>query len=212
MGYSGKGGIGKKGTGIENPITVEEKIVLGEEETLSKIRQIERECRVKNKTKPWPKGTTLITGSSILHGISESRLRRYQAKVRPFSGATVDDMYNYLPPLLKKRPDNIILHVGSNDSTFKGWEDITAELLNLRKFILAFLPNVKLFFSSPIIRTDNQAANSTLIVISKFFSKWFDNVITHDRKDSSCLSDGLHLNPKGSGRLATSYITLMKRL
>ena len=36
--------------------------------------------------------------------------------VIPFSGATIEDMYDYLKPMLRKCPDNIILHVGTNNA------------------------------------------------------------------------------------------------
>ena len=52
----------------------------------------------------WKKGTTLIVGDSVLEGIRS-------VKVRIFPGATTHDMYDYLKPLLKENPDNIILHI-----------------------------------------------------------------------------------------------------
>ena len=39
------------------------------------------------------------------------------------------------------------------------------------------------------------------------------NIIENENIDSSCLGKaGLHLNPKGSGRLVMSFISQMKRL
>ena len=37
-------------------------------------------------------------------------------KVKNFSGAAIDGKYNYVKPLLKKYPDNI-LHVRANNNT-----------------------------------------------------------------------------------------------
>ena len=37
-------------------------------------------------------------------------------KVWPFPGATINDMYDYIKPLFKKAPDNVILNVGTNDA------------------------------------------------------------------------------------------------
>ena len=74
--------------------------------------------RIINDNNLWPKDTILITGSSILNGIDENRLNsKFNVKVRAFSGAYVDDMYDYLAPLLKKKPSVIILQIGSNDAT-----------------------------------------------------------------------------------------------
>ena len=43
-------------------------------------------------------------------------------KVRSFSGAVVNDFYNYLEPLMDKKPSKLILHVGTNDATNKSAE------------------------------------------------------------------------------------------
>ena len=64
------------------------------------------------------RNTTLIVGDSMLPGIDEKRISKRDRKVnvKNFPGATIDDMYNYIKPLLKKWPDNIILHVGTNNT------------------------------------------------------------------------------------------------
>ena len=54
----------------------------------------------------------------MLSGIDEKRIsKRYRnVKVKNFLGATIDVMYDYIKPRLKKCPDNLILHVGSNNT------------------------------------------------------------------------------------------------
>ena len=37
-------------------------------------------------------------------------------KVRNFPGLAVRDMYDYVKPLLRKRPSHVLLHVGTNDA------------------------------------------------------------------------------------------------
>ena len=66
----------------------------------------------------WDKNTTLIVGDSMFSGIEERRIskRDRKVKVKNFPGATIDDMYDYIKPLLEKCPDNIILHVGTNNT------------------------------------------------------------------------------------------------
>ena len=53
---------------------------------------------------PWPKDTILIAGDSMINGINEKRISTNfkSVKVRCFSGATIDDMYFNLIPLLRK--------------------------------------------------------------------------------------------------------------
>ena len=65
----------------------------------------------------WKKGTTLIVGDSMLAGIVEKRISGNKSvKVRLFPSATTHGMYDLLKPLLKKNPENIILHVDVVDN------------------------------------------------------------------------------------------------
>ena len=86
----------------------------------------------------WPSKTTLIVGVSIISGLNEKRLSHKDnlVKIRSFPGATVDDMYHYLVPLLKKRPDNIIIHCGTNNTIRHKPEEIVDELLKLKMYKL----------------------------------------------------------------------------
>ena len=168
--------------------------------------------RVNNKVHCWPKGTTLITGSSIIMGIEESRLRKYKAQVRPFPGACIDDLYDYLQPLLKKKPTNIIVHIGSNDATFKSASQILNEITNMKAYIEHMVPGITIYLSGPVVRFDNKTANSTLRELGTLLEN-FNNIIFNDNIDSSCVGKkGLHLNPRGSGRLAINFISVMRRL
>lgn len=66
---------------------------------------------LENDTYPkWIKNTTLVVGDSILSGIEENRTscQWIKVKVKSFPGATVEDMCDYIKPLLKKCPKNII--------------------------------------------------------------------------------------------------------
>ena len=63
--------------------------------------------RVNNQVKAWPQGTVLIIGDSMIGGIEERKLKKYRAKVRTNPGACVDDIYDYIAPLLKKKPAHI---------------------------------------------------------------------------------------------------------
>ena len=136
---------------------------------------------------------------------------KYKCKVRSFPGALIDDMYDYLEPLLKKKPKNIILHVGTNDSAYKSAGKMINELKNLAIHVKEVLPDANIYISNPTIRTDNATANHRLNEVRNYV-KTMKNSIFNENIDISCLSQkGLHLNPKGAGRLAINFISLMKR-
>ena len=155
----------------------------------------------------------MIVGSSILNGIDENRLnKKRNVKVRAFPGAYIDDLYDYLLPLLKKIPSYIILHIGSNDSPHKTAKEIFNEILVLKTYIESILPAVSVFLSCPVLRLDDAQANLTLRHLG-YEMKTLRNIIVNDNLDGSCLGKkGLHLNAKGSGRLAMNFISLMQRL
>ncbi len=163
----------------------------------------------------WPRGTTLITGDSILNNIQEDRIggRNRPVKVRAFPGATIEDLYDYLTPLLKKEPTNIILHAGSNNSTSEDAQTIIDKLLLLRRHIQAIVPNTGVYLSTPVLRMDNPRAGFVLRQVSDRLMTLNINCVDNDGIDASCVGQaGLHLNGRGAGKLAINFIKHMKRL
>ena len=166
-----------------------------------------------NAVHQWPENTILITGSSILCGLDEHRMNnKFNVKVRPHPGANIRDMYDHIAPHLRKRPAYIFLHIGSNDAPCKSSNLILDEMMTLKIHIESVLPTCKVFLSCPIIRFDDAKAGLTLRLLGKKM-KTREDVIINDNIDEHCLGKrGLHLNPRGSGRLAINFLSLMKRL
>ena len=94
-----------------------------------------------NKKKEWKPNTILIAGDSTLNGIQENRMSKSGLfKVRAFPGARVNDLYNYLEPLLEKHPSKIIIQAGTNDVVDKSSKEIVDDLINLRNYLLRRIP------------------------------------------------------------------------
>ena len=61
------------------------------------------------------KPTTVIAGDSIIKDIKGWLMsRNKRVKISSFPGANTDDMKDFLTPLLRKKPDELILHIGTN--------------------------------------------------------------------------------------------------
>ena len=122
-------------------------------------------------------------------------------------------MIHFLAPLLNRSPKYVILHIDCNDAANKTSKEIINDLLHLKKHIQSNLPSSQILLSCPVIRTDNAKANLTLHRIRNYIMNLGHDIIIHDNIDNCCLGKaGLHLNARGTGRLVTNFMSLMRRL
>ena len=111
----------------------------------------------------WKRGTTLTVGDSMLAGIEQKCIARNRnVKVRIFPGATTHDLYDYLKPLLKKNPDSIIFHIGTNNLVNEASRDILNGTLSLKNLIEKLRPKCKVIVSNIINQSDNGKASLTV--------------------------------------------------
>ena len=134
---------------------------------------------VKQKTaaQPHQKKKVTVTGDSMLNGISEKGLRRaHNVKVTNFPGDTSDKIADELDGLIKDKPDDLVIHIGTNDLTNN------VKLLNNVKKILkkvsanAFSTN--LAFSSMTVRKDKRNIEKSI-------------ADTNARLKNSCMQKGI---------------------
>ena len=165
----------------------------------------------------WKNGTTLIMGDSTVSGLMEKKMsRNRKVKIRFFPGAKIKDMFHYAIPLLEKKPDHVILHVGTNDGTndaYKGGSDISNEILELMSFIKEKHPGCrKITLPAPIIRTYNYNANKENESFISSLNKSDVSYITHDNITKKHLyRDGLQLNRIGFTILAENFLSFIRR-
>ena len=84
------------------------------------------------KTKP----KIMIAGDSILknlHGWMLSCLK--SVEVNCFPGATTADMVSFIQPLIARKPDHIILHIGTNDLVVDSPQEIAHKIVALTKIV-----------------------------------------------------------------------------
>ena len=69
----------------------------------------------------------------MVEGIDERRMSSKRViKARKFPGPTISDIYHYLIPLLEKKSDHVILHVGTNNVVNYEGKEIVDKLLQLK--------------------------------------------------------------------------------
>ena len=170
----------------------------------------------------WKPNTTLIVGDSMIAGIDEKRIsgsddeknhKKRNVKVRMFEGAKIVDMYDYIKPLLKKCPANLIVHVATNDTVSKTSSDILNEIILLKQFFSSKAPGMKVIFSNLVKRFDNPDAALVAEEVNEHLNELGIDIIDNSNIDGKCLGrKGLHLNAKGAGKLALNFIKKINRL
>ena len=90
-----------------------------------------------NNNSLWPSGTCVIVGDSMVNGIDEKRLSKKHGNVKVFhfSGARIEEINQYIAPIIKKQPDYLILHARTNDATTNKSKKIVDDLLILKSNI-----------------------------------------------------------------------------
>ena len=102
---------------------------------------------------------------------------------------------------------------GTNDATNNTSTKIIDDLVMLKSSISKQLLSCRIVLSKPIIRHDNGKANLTIRNVNKHLSALQSECIENDNISSQHLGrKGLHLNPKGKGRLALNFMKQIRKL
>ena len=64
-------------------------------------------------------------------------------------------MYNYLKPILKRHPEFLILHIGTNDTSKYTPNEIVDRVLALKRFVVSQNKECKVIVSTLTMRVDN---------------------------------------------------------
>ena len=150
----------------------------------------------------------------MVAGINEKRSsKKYPVKVRPFPGASANDMHHYLRPLLQKCPDTVILHVGTNNCVNESSRIVLDKILNLKTFIQNSPPQCKVIISNVINRTDEASLKASLTVenLNNNLNSLKLDIVDNSTIGKECLGKkGLHLTKRGNGKLAINFIDKIK--
>ena len=78
------------------------------------------------------KSTIAIAGDCIIKGIKGWLMsRNKRVKISSFLGANTEDMKDFLTPLLRKKPDELIIHIGTNNLQEESPNKIASDIIRL---------------------------------------------------------------------------------
>ena len=80
--------------------------------------------------------TKVIVGDSIIKNVQGIKLAKtvgHRAVVKPFPGATICDMRSHVVPTIEETPDQICLHVSTNDLKSSTPNDVADAIIELAR-------------------------------------------------------------------------------
>ena len=158
----------------------------------------------------------LIAGDSMIGGLADDRMsKKYNIKIRSHPGATNIDMLDHLKPLLRKKPDHLILHTSTNDAVERSTsaDDIYDRLIDLKELAESSVPAIKVSLSCPTLRHDDGMANAKLVQVRNRLKRSGLCIIENDSIIYDDISKkGLHLKTSGTRNLAANMIAYMRSL
>ena len=115
-------------------------------------------------------------------------------------------MHHLLEPLLQKRTNIIILHVGTNNCLEESSRVVLDRYLNLKTFIENSLPKCKVIICNIINRFDDSMVSLTKGNLNNHLNSLKLNIVDNSTTDKECLGK------RGTGKLAIIFIDKIRSL
>ena len=154
-----------------------------------------------------------IVGDSMTKNLQGWKMSKVKnVRNYTFPGATIENMSHHVIPAIEKKPEEIILHVGTNNLKSDSAQSIAEKISQIATTIQEKSPDTKVTISGIITRKDDVSlkekiteANNLLQTSSEQHSWTF---LEHSNIDDRSLNKGgIHLNKKGIGILIKNLIT-----
>ena len=177
-------------------------------------RAYDRKSEIENSTKK----LVFIAGDSIIQHVQGWELSNAEQRVavKSIAGSKIEDMEDYLKPLLRKTADEIILHVGTNNvKDSESSQKIAESISKLGGQIKENSPNTKVAISSIIIRKDKACIRNKIKHINVILKNICDQngwtFIDNRNIDFFCLNRrGIHLNRRGSSLVTQNFLNHLR--
>ena len=157
---------------------------------------------------------TLILGDSMLKFVNGNRLSKQLEKrvyVKSFPGARVAHMKHYVVPGLEElNPEEVILHIGTNNLRDQEPQEVAEAIVNLANDIVAMKPDITITISEIITRGDKKdldsKGKSVNKIVRRFCRQNWWKTITHNNILEKHLNLGeLHLTREGNSLFVHNF-------
>ena len=129
---------------------------------------------------PRPKSIICIPGDSIFSCLQPDLLsQKRKVKVKSFSGANVRDMHDNIKPILRHKPEYIILYVDTNDALNLPPNEVLDKILELKKKIEEINKDFKVIISTPTYRFGNRKAGNTVNELTNILIDLFVPIVNN---------------------------------
>ena len=153
-----------------------------------------------------------ILGDSMVNGTQEKGMNKDSnmiIKIRKYPGASSTDILDHIKPSLRKDPDQMLIHAGTNDLTND--QNYLKNVKKIVKLVRESCKDTKLCFSSLICRTDVPDIDEKVIKTNTNLENYCNQqnigfISNNNIKKSDLNARGLHLNERGSSNLAKTFL------
>ena len=153
-----------------------------------------------------------MAGDSIVRDVKGWLLSREKhVKVYSFSEADTEEMSDFIKPLINKKPDEMIIHCGTNNlCSIKTPEEIVDMILKLRLVIVSY--GIRCTVSNIVKREDSYQDKAAEVNRLLFEEIPADQLIDNGGLESRYVNGSrLHLNTVGAARLASNFRNHIKK-
>ena len=134
-------------------------------------------------------------------------MNNHNIEVFHFSWSRIRDKSQFIQPIIKKKPEFLILCVGTNDATTNNSRKIVDTIFQLKSAISKSLPDCRVIVSKPTCRSDNGKAALTIRNLNIHLS----------HLEMECIKNGnindKHLGKKGlhSNTLTLNFLNQIRK-
>ena len=139
--------------------------------------------------------------------------KNHLVKVRCYRGTTVDYIFDYIKPILKRKPDYVVLHVGNNNAKDMTSRNILDKLFQLKTTVLDSDKKCKFILSQPVTGVEDGKAGFTILKLNDLLEEMDIPILKNRNITAYHLgSKGRYMNPHGIAIFAIKVKASIRKL